>query len=111
MVIKSTASRSVEGLVIQQTIDNICDQLDQNEFASSAMRASIEVLFLVVSLLLNRSNLNNRNSSMPPTADPNRMKPSRKKAIIRLVNSPVIATARCIPMADPDFIEVRSIDR
>jgi transposase len=72
MAHKSTASRSVEGLDIQQAIDNIRDQLDEDDIASPAMKASIEMLILVISLLLNRSNLNSRNSSKTPATDPNR---------------------------------------
>jgi hypothetical protein len=39
---KSTESRSVEGLDIQQAIDLIRDQLEQDEAALQTMRASIE---------------------------------------------------------------------
>jgi hypothetical protein len=37
MAHKSTVSRSVEGLDIQQAIDNIRDQREQDEAASPAM--------------------------------------------------------------------------
>jgi hypothetical protein len=75
IVNKSTASRSVAGLDTQLTIDDIRDQLDQDEAASSAMRASMEMLILVVYLLLNRPSFNSHNSSKPPVTSPNRMKP------------------------------------
>lgn len=111
MVNKSTASRSVEGLDIQQAIDNIRDLLEQDEVASPALRASIEMLILVVSLLLNRSNLNSRNSSKPPATDPNRMKPSRKKSDKKPGGQPGHRGSTLQPYDDPDFIEVLSIDR
>jgi hypothetical protein len=49
MVHKS--SRPVEALNIHQATNNIRDQADQDEAASLAIRASIEMLILVVSLL------------------------------------------------------------
>lgn len=111
MVNKSKTTRSVEGLDIQQAIDNIRDQLEQDEAASPAMRASIEMLILVVSLLLNRSNLNSRNSSKPPAADPNRMKPSRKKSDKKPGGQPGHRGIILQIYDDPDFIEMLSVDR
>jgi transposase len=37
----------------------------------------MEVLFLVIKLLMNRFNLNSKNSSKPPSEDPNRKKKSK----------------------------------
>jgi transposase len=111
MAHKSTASRSVEGLDIQQAIDNIRDQLDEDDTASPAMKASIEMLILVVSLLLNQSNLNSRNSSKPPATDPNRMKPTRKKSDKKPGGQPGHRGSTLQTYDDPDFIEVLSVDR
>jgi transposase len=111
MAHKSTVSRSVEGLDIQQAIDNICGQMDQDDTASPAIRASIEMLILVVSLLLNRSGLNSRNSSKPPAADPNRMKPSRTKSDKNPGGQPGHRGSTLRPYDDPDFIELLSVDR
>jgi transposase len=111
MAHKSTASRSVEGLDIQQAIDNIRDQLDEDDTASPAMKASIEMLILVISLLLNRSNLNSRNSSKPPATDPNRMKPTRKKSDKKSGGQPGHRGSTLHTYDDPDFIEVLSVDR
>jgi hypothetical protein len=53
MANKSRAALSVEGIDIQQATDNIRAQLDQDDTMSPAMRASIDMLILVVSLLVN----------------------------------------------------------
>jgi transposase len=116
MAHKSTASRSVEGLDIQQAIDNIRDQLDEDDTALPAMKAFIEMLILVVSLLLNRSNLNRSNlnslnSSKPPATDPNRMKPTRKKSDKKPGGQPGHRGSTLQTYDDPDFIEVLSVDR
>lgn len=66
MANKFQSTRSVEGIDIQQALDNIRVQLDQDDAISPAMRASIDMLILVVSLLTNRFNLNSRNSCLGP---------------------------------------------
>ena len=45
---------------------------------SPALKSALEVLLLLVSLLLNRITLNSKNSSKPPSTDPNRKKFSKK---------------------------------
>jgi transposase len=39
---------------------------------SPALRAALNVLLALVAALLQRANLNSRNSSKPPSTDPNR---------------------------------------
>ncbi|MCU7882511.1 MAG: hypothetical protein KZQ66_17445, partial [Candidatus Thiodiazotropha sp. (ex Lucinoma aequizonata)] len=39
---------------------------------SPALRSALEILLVLVSLLLNRITLNSKNSSKPPSTDPNR---------------------------------------
>jgi len=46
---------------------------------SPAIRSVIELLVLLVTLLVGSLNLNSRNSSKPPSSDPNRKKASRAK--------------------------------
>lgn len=59
-------------------------QLDDETALSPALRATIEMLLVIVTLLVNRLGLNSRNSSTPPSSDPQRKrkqkKPSDKKA-------------------------------
>jgi len=45
---------------------------------SPALRSSLEVLIVLVTLLLNRITLNSKNSSKPPSTDPNREKFSKR---------------------------------
>jgi len=111
MANKSRAALSVEGMDIQQAMDNIREQLDQDESISPAMRASIDMLILVVSLLANRFNLNSRNSSKPPASDPNRVKSPRRKSGKKPGGQPGHRGSTLQPYDDPDFIEVLSIDR
>ena len=111
MATKSRAVQSVEGIDIQQAMDNIRGQLDQDKSISPAMRASIDMLILVVSLLANRFNLNSRNSSKPPASDPNRVKSPRRKSGKKPGGQPGHRGSTLQPYDDPDFIELLSIDR
>jgi len=73
---KGKTPRTIEGVDIQQTITAIRQQLDADHSVSPALRASIDLLILVVTLLANRLGLNSQNSHTPPSADPNREKTS-----------------------------------
>jgi len=111
MANKPKAALSVEGIDIQQALDNVREQLDRDESISPAMRASIDMLILVVSLLANRFNLNSRNSSTPPASDPNRVKSPRRKSGKKPGGQPGHRGSTLQPYDDPDFIELLSIDR
>lgn len=52
-------------------------KLLEEEQVSPALKATLDVLFLLVSLLCNRLTLNSSNSSKPPSSDPNREKIKR----------------------------------
>ncbi|MCU7898246.1 MAG: hypothetical protein KZQ61_06350, partial [Candidatus Thiodiazotropha sp. (ex Lucinoma aequizonata)] len=54
---------------IPQTPDLV---ITQESALSPALRSALEVLLVLVSLLLNRITLNSKNSSKPPSTDPNR---------------------------------------
>jgi len=49
-------------------------QIEQDSSISPSLRAAFELLLLVVTLLCNRLGLNSKNSSKPPSTDPNRTK-------------------------------------
>lgn len=53
--------------------------LELEESLSPALKSLITVLIVVVKLLVNRVGLNSRNSSKPPSTDPNRPKDTESK--------------------------------
>jgi len=55
--------------------------LDKEKNLSPAFRAAMSVMFMAVSILLGRVNLNSSNSSKPPSSDPNRKKKSKGKSL------------------------------
>ena len=101
----------IESIDIEKALDNARELINQEKDLSSSLRAALEVLLLLVTLLLNRTKLNSKNSSKPPSTDPHRLKPTRKKS-----NKPSGAQAGHIGKTlektdDPDFVEVLPIDR
>lgn len=65
---------TVDNINVEESIKNVVDLLAQEKDLSPALKASIEVLILLISILVNRLGLNSRNSSKPPSSDPNRAK-------------------------------------
>lgn len=101
----------IESIDIEKALDNARELIDQEKNLSSSLRAALEVLLLLVTLLLNRTTLNSKNSSKPPSTDPHRLKPTRKKS-----SNPTGAQAGHVgktleKVDDPDFVEVLPIDR
>ena len=64
----------LDGIDIPETVASIKKQIDDDSSVSPALRASINLMILIVTLLCNRLGLNSQNSSKPPSSDPNRKK-------------------------------------
>ncbi|MBF0190981.1 MAG: IS66 family transposase, partial [Magnetococcales bacterium] len=59
---------------IRSQVEQVRRMLQEESTLSPALRAAMEMLLLVVTILLNRIGLNSRNSSKSPSNDPNREK-------------------------------------
>lgn len=64
----------IDNINIDDTLNKVKILLSEEKEMSPAVRSMIELLVLLISLLVNRLNLNSRNSSNPPSSDPNRKK-------------------------------------
>jgi transposase len=67
----------IEDIKVEETVNQVKRQLQEEENLSPALRASLELLLALVSVLLNRLTLDSNNSSKPPSTDPNRIKKGR----------------------------------
>jgi transposase len=70
----------IDGIEIDIVIDSTKKLLTEDKSISPALRAAIELIMLVVSLLANRLGLNSQNSSKPPSTVFDRKKNSRNKS-------------------------------
>ena len=64
---------------INNSIEEARTLLAQEKNISSALRVSIELILTLVTLIVNKKGLNSKNSSVPPSQDPNREKESKAK--------------------------------
>lgn len=101
----------IDSIDIEAAIENARDLLNREPDLSPALRSSMEVLLLVITILFNRTTLNSNNSSKPPSSDPNRQKSSRAKSskLSGAQSGHVGKTLQKIE--DPDEIEILTIDR
>lgn len=111
MASKNNIPHRVEGIDIQKTIASIQKQLDADDSVSPVLRASINLLILVVTLLANRLGLNSQNSHLPPSTDLHRKKTPRKSNQRKPGGQPGHQGKQLTPLKDPDEVEMLSIDR
>ena len=64
----------IENIDIDATLKKARQLVDEDKQLSASSKSIIEILILVITLLTNRLNLNSKNSSKPPSSDPNRQK-------------------------------------
>ena len=102
---------TISNIDVDATIKQVRNQLAQEKDLSPAIRSSLEVLLLLVTLLANRFGLNSKNSSKPPSADPNRKKESRAKGDRKPGGQQGRRGTTLQPVDDPDEIEVLPVDR
>jgi len=62
---------------ISEVVEQVRAQLKEDHHVTPALRASIELILMVVVMLAERFGLNSQNSSIPPSKDPNRPKTSK----------------------------------
>ena len=67
----------MSNIEIKASIQAARELLDKEKGLSPAFRSAMNVMFMAVSILLGRVNLNSKNSSKPPSSDPNREKKKR----------------------------------
>lgn len=68
----------VENIDVTSSIENAKKRIAEDQFLSSGMKSTVELLILIITLLVNRLEINSSNSSKPPSQDPNRDKKKRK---------------------------------
>lgn len=68
---------TIDSINVEETVKKVTDLIAQEENLSPALKGSLEVMILLISLLVNRLGLNSRNSSKPPVTDPHRKKETK----------------------------------
>lgn len=69
---------SIGNINVEESIKN-ARELMEKENISPALRAALEVILLLVQILIGKLGLNSKNSSLPPSQDPNRKRKELEK--------------------------------
>lgn len=102
---------TVNNIDVEATIERVKSLIAEERDLSPALKSSLEVLLLLVTILANRFGLNSKNSSKPPSADPNRSKEPRRKSERKPGGQKGRNGTTLLPVADPDEVEVLRIDK
>ena len=102
----------VDDIDVEATIKKVQELLAQEQNLSPVLRSTLDVLLLVVQLLVNRLTLNSRNSSKPPSSDPNRQRDENPKAgNNKPGGQPGSVGTTLRQVSDPDDIKTLEVDR
>ena len=103
---------TIEDIDVDSAINSVKELLKKERDLSPALRSALEVMLLLVSLLLNRVTLNSKNSSKPPSTDPNRKKSSKKGESNRKPGGQKGRNGTTLqPVDDPDEVMELKVDR
>lgn len=101
----------IESIDVEATIKNTRTLLENDPDVSPALKSSMEVLLMLVTVLINQLGLNSQNSSKPPSSDPNRKK-KKKTAGARKAGGQKGHVGTTLQKFDtPDQIENIPVDR
>ena len=100
---------TVENINIGEAISRVKMIIAQEPELSPALKASLEVLLLLVTILANRLGLNSNNSSKPPASDPNRKKILKVPGTRKPGGQPGHVGTTLKPFPEPDLVKLISV--
>lgn len=71
---------NIDSINVEKTLIRAQKLIDKEKNMSSALKSALEILLTLVKILLDRHTLNSKNSSKPPSTDPNLLRQSRAKS-------------------------------
>jgi transposase len=102
---------TVDHIHVEETIQRVKDLVAKESNLSPAFKASIDILLLLVTILANRLGLSSKNSSKPPSSDPNRPRKSRSGGDRKPGGQPGHSGATLQQVDNPDEIKEIPVDR
>jgi transposase len=101
----------IDAIDIEATIKKAQVLVREDKQLSVGTKSIVEILILIISLLANRLNLNSKNSSKPPSSDPNRKKKPQSKTGKKPGGQKGHVGTTLKQVDDPDKVEVIKVDR
>ena len=102
---------AIDNINVEETVKKVTELIAREENLSPALKASLEVLILLVSILVNRLGLNSSNSSKPPVTDPYRKKKYKKGDGDKPGGQPGHNGKTLRQVVDPDIVKPVPFDR
>ena len=96
---------------IEETIKKTEALLDSDQDVSPALKSSIKILLVLVSLLVNQLGLNSKNSSKPPSSDPNRKKTKKEPGERKLGGQNGHNGKNLQKVSNPDVVKKIAVDK
>lgn len=100
----------VDSIDVDETVKTARKLLEEEQ-VSPALKAALDDLFLLVTLLCNRLTLNSKNSSKPPSSDPNREKTKREPGEKKPGGQAGHNGSTLERDPNPDLVELIEVDR
>ncbi|MCU7861281.1 MAG: hypothetical protein KZQ86_15950, partial [Candidatus Thiodiazotropha sp. (ex Lucinoma kastoroae)] len=104
-------SLKIDSIDVEAAITNARQLIKEETDLSPALRSSLEILLLLVTLLMHRLGLNSSNSSKPPSSDPNRKKKTRTRSKKPSGGQKGHIGTTLVKVDDPDDVKFIKIDR
>lgn len=102
---------TVDHINVDEAVQRVKDLIAKETDLSPALKASIDVLLLLITILINRLGLDSKNSSKPPSSDPNRIRKPRTNGGRKRGGQPGHVGTTMLPVDDPDEIREIPVDR
>lgn len=102
---------TLDNINVEESIKRVEDLIARETDISPALKASIDVLLLLITILVNRLGLNSRNSSKPPSTDPNRTRKPRGNGNRKPGGQPGHNGNTLRPVDNPDEVKELRVDR
>lgn len=102
---------TISDINVDEALERVRQQLKEDRTVSPSLRAAIDVLMLLVKLMADRLATSSRNSSKPPSQDPNRQRRLRTTGERKPGGQPGHEGTTLAPVDDPDEVVTLSVDR
>ncbi len=102
---------AIDDIDVEATLKKVKRLLGEEKTLSPALKSTIEMLVLIVSLLINRLGLNSQNSSKPPSSDLNRPRQNRKSGNRKIGGQQGHIGSTLKKVDEPDEIKILKVDK
>jgi len=97
--------------LIEAHLKKVHEQIAQEKDITPGVQAIFEILIMLISLLLGRGTANSTNSSIPPSQDQNRLKPTRQKSNRPMGGVKGHKGRNLQKITDPDEVRIIKVDQ